>query len=66
MITFLIYFFEYLKHGDIRSILTSVQYVLFNTSYKNIRLKDLQNTVKIFHYGLEEYNYQICFYETRH
>jgi len=66
LITCLIYFFEYPKHGDIRSIITSVQYVLFNTSHKNLRLKELQNTVKIFPYGLEEYNYQTCFYETRH
>ena len=38
LITYLRYFFEYLKHGDINSIIASVQYVLFNTSHKNDRI----------------------------
>lgn len=38
LITYWRYFFEYLKHGDIRSIFTSVQYVLFAKSHKNDRI----------------------------
>lgn len=38
LITYLRYFFQYLKFRDFRSIMTSFKYVLFNTSHKNDRI----------------------------
>ncbi len=38
LITYGRYFFEYLKHGDIRSIVASVRYVLFKQTHKDDRV----------------------------
>lgn len=46
LITYLRYFFEYLKFGDFRSIYTSVHYVLFNTSHVNDRI--IRTSIGIF------------------
>jgi len=44
--TYLRYFFEYLKHGDFRSIQTSVRYVLFNKSHPNDRI--IRTSIGVF------------------
>ena len=36
--TYSLYFFEYLKHGDLISIIASIRYLLFRTSHKNDRV----------------------------
>jgi len=38
ILTYLRYFYDYLLHGDFRSILASVRYVLFGTSHKTDRI----------------------------
>lgn len=38
MITYFRYFIEYLKHGDFKSIIYSVNYMLFRNSHKNDRV----------------------------
>jgi FkbM family methyltransferase len=46
LITYWRYFIEYLKFGDFRSIWSSIQYVLFKTSYKKDRI--IQTSSGIF------------------
>jgi FkbM family methyltransferase len=46
LITYWRYFIEYLKFGDFRSIYSSIQYVLFKTSYKKDRI--IQTSSGIF------------------